>query len=281
MRWWQRLAARLPLPLLHTSGAVCGRIICALSPRFRAYLRRNLLQAGYADAALRRAAAAETGKTLFELPAIWFRPQADCAALVAEVHGWQWVEQGRRAGKGLIFLTPHLGCWEVTAQYLARHFPITVLYRAPKMRWLAPMMRAGRTREQMASVPADMSGVRALYRALKRGEAIGMLPDQVPGVGEGEWVPFFGRAAYTMTLPMRMAQSTGAPVLMLYAERLPRGRGFRLQIEPLPGAQANETPARCLNRALESLIRRCPRQYLWAYNRFKVPAGIEPPVESR
>lgn len=276
-----RLAARMPLPLAHFAGAIAGWLVYALSPRFRRYLKRNMAQAGYADRALRRAAIIETGKTLLELPAIWLRPHADTAALVRDVTGWPWIEQAMRAGKGLILLTPHMGCWEIAAQYFSRHYRLTVLYRPPKVRWLQPLMQAGRTREMLTSVPADVSGVRALYRALRRGDAIGMLPDQVPGVGEGEWAPFFDRSAYTMTLAMRMAQSTGAPVLIAYAERLPRGRGFHIHVEPLPQALEGETPAAHMNRALQALIRRCPQQYLWAYNRYKTPAGIQPPQEGQ
>jgi KDO2-lipid IV(A) lauroyltransferase len=272
-----RLAARLPLALIHALGACVGVLVYWLSPRFRTHTRSNLEQAGYRDGALVRETSAEAGKAALELPAIWLRPHEKTAALVTEVSGWDGVEQAMRAGRGLILLTPHMGCWEVAAQYFSRHYPLTVLYRPPKVQWLGAVMTAGRTRERMRSVPADVSGVRALYRALKRGEAIAMLPDQVPGTGEGEWTEFFGRPAYTMTLAMRIAESTGAPVIIAYAERLPHGRGYRIYGEPMPPALPGETPARRVNRALEMLIRRRPGQYVWAYNRYKVPAGVQPP----
>jgi KDO2-lipid IV(A) lauroyltransferase len=141
-------------------------------------------------------------------------------------------------------------------------------------------MQAGRNRgEAMKSVPADMRGVRAMLKALKRGEAIGILPDQVPGVGEGEWVEFFGKPAYTMTLVGRLAEQTRAPVLLCYSERLPRGRGYRFSVEPTLPPRPPESPVRALNRSLEQLIRHCPEQYLWSYNRYKVPAGVRPPGE--
>jgi len=140
------------------------------------------------------------------------------------------------------------------------------------------VMRAGRTRSgAMKSVPADLRGVRAMMKALKRGEAIGMLPDQVPGVGEGEWVEFFGKPAYTMTLVGRLSGQTGAPVLLCRAERLPRGRGYRFIAEPLLAPRPPESPVRALNRSLEQMIRRRPEQYMWGYNRYKVPAGAQPP----
>jgi KDO2-lipid IV(A) lauroyltransferase len=152
------------------------------------------------------------------------------------------------------------------------------MYSPPNLRSLEPLMQAGRNRgETMKSVPADMRGVRAMLKALRRGEAIGILPDQVPGVGEGEWAEFFGRPAYTMTLVARLAEQTGAPVLMCCSRRHERGRGYRFEIELLLPPLPSESPVRTLNRSLESLIRRCPEQYLWSYNRYRVPAGVRPP----
>ena len=273
-----RVLAAFPLPFLHAVGTVAGWLVYLGSGRFRKYLRENLKAAGYNDPAIRRSAVAEAGKGAMELPAIWMRSQQEAANLVVEVRGWELIESALAAGKGAILLTPHLGCWEITAQYASRRHPITVLYSPPKMRAVEPLMQHGRTREGMKSVPPDLSGLRAMLRALHRGEAIGILPDQVPGIGEGEWTDFFGRPAYTMTLVTRLAEKTGAPVLLGYAERLARGRGYRLHVVPMPDPQPGETPQRLLNRAIEELVRRCPAQYLWAYNRYKVPAGVEPPA---
>jgi KDO2-lipid IV(A) lauroyltransferase len=272
-----RVLAVFPLPVLHAIGTVVGWLVYLGSRRFRKYLRENLAAAGYADPAIKRAAIAEAGKGAMELPAIWIRSQERAARLVVDVRGWELIEGALAAGKGAILLTPHLGCWEITAQYASRRHPITVLYSPPKMQAVEPLMQRGRTREGMRSVPPDLSGLRAMLRALHRGEAIGILPDQVPGIGEGEWTEFFGRPAYTMTLVTRLAQKTGAPILLGYAERLPRGSGYRLHVVPMPGPLPDESSQRRLNRAIEELVRRCPAQYLWAYNRYKVPAGVAPP----
>jgi len=273
-----RLVARLPLPLLHRIGALLGWVVYLLSPRYRRMIAHNLDIAGLDSARMRSAVVSETGKAALETPAIWLRPHDEAAALVVEAVGWEHVENAARARKGIILLTPHLGCWEVSGQYIASRTPITVMYSPPNVESLEPLMRAGRNRgDAMKSVPADMRGVRAMLKALKRGEAIGILPDQVPGVGEGEWVEFFGRPAYTMTLVGRLAEQTGAPVLMCYSRRLAGGRGYRFEIEPLLASRPPESPVRTLNRSLEELIRRCPEQYLWSYNRYKVPAGVRPP----
>ena len=272
-----RVLAALPLPLLHAIGVMVGWVVYLGSSRYRRYLRENLARAGYLDAASVRTAIAEAGKGVMELPAIWLRDRPPVVSGIEQTDSWDIVETERARGTGLIMLTPHLGCWEVSAQYFSLRYPITVLYSPPKVDWLEPLMRAGRDRGAMKSVPADLNGVRSLLRTLRSGGTIGILPDQVPGEGEGAWVDFFGRPAYTMTLVARLAEKTGAPVLLGFAERLARGRGYRIHVERLPEALAGESGVRRMNRGIEALIRRCPAQYLWAYNRYKVPAGVEAP----
>jgi KDO2-lipid IV(A) lauroyltransferase len=272
-----RLFAHIPLPVLHALGIAMGWILYLLSPRFRRYHLGNIARANFGDAGLRRKAVGETGKAAMELPAIWLLPQAKAAALVRDIVGWDLIESAMAGKRGLILLTPHLGCWEVSAQYFSLRYPLTVLYSPPKVVSLDALMREGRDRPNLKSVPTDVAGVRALYRALQRGEAIGILPDQVPGGGEGEWVEFFGHEAYTMTLAMRMARARHAPVLVAFAERLPYGRGYRIHVEAMPPLLPGEAPERCMNRAIEKMIRECPEQYLWAYNRYKTPAGVAAP----
>jgi KDO2-lipid IV(A) lauroyltransferase len=270
------LFARLPLFLLHRLGTILGWGIYGISPTYRRHLRENLERAGYRDARTRRAAIAHAGQMLTETPAIWLRPQERVTALVAKVEGMDEAFKARARGKALLFLTPHMGCFEVAAHYAAQHVPITVLYRAPKIGWLEPLMREGRGRGNVRLVPADFQGVRELFAALKRREAAGFLPDQVPGAGEGEWAEFFGKLAYTATLAPKLAQRDDVACFLAYAERLPRGEGYRIVLRPLPPAGPKESPVRRLNRALEELVRECPGQYLWGYNRYKTPRGAKP-----
>ena len=269
-----RLLSRLPLHVLHNLGALLGRLAYLLSPTYRRHLRENIAQAGLADAGgLRGQAIAAAGQTLLELPKIWLRPQEEVVGRVVRVTGWELVEQAWRAGRGILFLTPHLGCFEITAQYYASFRPITVLYRRPKQGWLAPLIEGGRG-ANLRLAPADLAGVRRLMKALKSGEAAGMLPDQAPGAGEGEWAPFFGRPAYTMTLAARLAQ-TGAATILAYAERLEYGAGYHLR---LFAPQEDVTTPAGINREIERLVMMCPGQYLWGYNRYKKPAGAPPPT---
>lgn len=276
-----RALAHLPLSVLHRLGALAGGLVYLVSPRYRHYLSTNLRAAGYVQPALLRQAVAEAGKSLLELPAVWLRPHATVAGWVTQVSGWDLVEAAQARRRGIIFLTPHLGCFEITAQYYAFRAPegaaLTVLYRPPKKKALEPLLQAGRTRRNLRAASADVRGVRMLLRALRSGEAVGILPDQAPGEGEGEWDEFFGRPAYTMTLVGRLAAVSGAPVVLAFGERLPKGRGYHLQFSAMPPALAGESPARTLNRALEGLIRSCPAQYVWGYNRYKAPAGASAP----
>jgi KDO2-lipid IV(A) lauroyltransferase len=264
------------LSVLHWLGAVLGWAMYGISPTYRRHLKQNLERAGYRDTSIRRAAIAHAGRMLAETPAMWLRPQKDVAGLVIAVQGLELVEAARARGKALLFLTPHMGSFEIAAQYAAQLFPMTVLYRAPKMGWLEPLMRAGRGRGGVRLVPADLGGVREVFAALKRREAVGFLPDQVPGEGEGEWAEFFGQLAYTATLAPKLARRADVACLLAYAKRLPRGAGYGIFLRALPPAVPAETPVRRLNRALEDLVRECPEQYLWGYNRYKTPGGAKP-----
>ena len=272
-----RLLAALPLPLLHAAGALLGWAVYALSPTYRRQLRQNLGRAGYRDAATRRAAIASAGKGLLELPAIWLRPRAEVLRWVRRIDGEALIEAARAQGLGIVFLTPHQGCFEITAKVAAERFPITALYRPPKQRFMQALIEAGRAGPNLRLATPDYAGVRELLGALKRKEAVGVLPDQVPSEGEGEWVEFFGRPAYTMTLAGRLAHRPGSVTLLAFGERLPRGRGYVVHLRPLPAALAGESDARRVNRALEELVRECPQQYLWGYNRYKRPRGAAPP----
>jgi Kdo2-lipid IVA lauroyltransferase/acyltransferase len=283
LRFFLVSCARLPLAALHCVGSVLGWAIYGISPNYRRQLLANLAQAGYRDAGTRREAIAAAGKMLAEVPALWFRPQEEVARLVREVSGVDAAYAARSRGEALLFLTPHTGCFEIAAQYLshkamAEQVAVTVLYRESKLAWLEPLMREGRSRANVRLVPADVSGVRQIFGALRRAEPVGLLPDQVPSQGEGEWAEFFGRPAYTMTLAAKLAERKGVACFLAYAKRLPRGQGYDIVLRRLPEAMPGEKATRRLNRALEALVRECPGQYLWSYNRYKVPKGVSPPA---
>ena len=275
-----RIAARAPLWMLHAVGVVLGWVAYC-SPAYRRDLRRNLALAGYeGDSRVRRAAIGEAGKMVAESLKILLAPRAEMLALVREFDGREHIDRARAAGKGIVYLTAHFGCFEIAGQALHELGPLTALYRPPKIAWVGRLLEHRRGKSNGDLAPANLRGVRILIGALKRGEAIIMLPDQVPGRGEGTWTEFFGKPAYTMTLAARLAERKDSVCLIVTGERLPRAAGFVVRVRPLPAGLAGESTERRINRALEEAIRTHPEQYLWGYNRYKRPAGAEPPDAS-
>lgn len=273
MKTFFRALALLPLPFLHALGAAVGWLSFLASPTYRRRFLENAAQAGYGLAEV-SAAVGETGKLLAELPRLWFgRP------VRLEWEGASLITAARAQGRGIVFLTPHLGCFEATAQaYAARFGRITVLYRPARKRWLRDLVDTSRDRSNLATAPTTLGGVKQMLKALKAGEAVGLLPDQVPPQDMGVWAPFFGRPAYTMTLSARLARQTGATVLLAWGERLPWGHGYRVRLRAWPNGMAAQEDAAAaeVNAQMEALIRECPQQYLWGYARYKTPAEGRP-----
>jgi KDO2-lipid IV(A) lauroyltransferase len=277
-----RLLARLPLSWLHAAGSALGWIVYLASPTYAARLRDNLLRSRLwhdeveFNRFLKRNIT-ESGKGAVELVPVWFLPRPRAAALIVSDTSSRLIEEAAARGRGIIYLTPHLGCPDMAAICVSKHRPLTVLYRPPKMKMLQPLIEAGRRSDRVSLAPTSIQGVRLLLKALKRGDSIGILPDQAPSMGEGAWTDFFGRPAYTMTLVGRLVESTGATVIMTFARRLPGGKGYAFEAEEVRGSLTGPEGVRALNAAVETMVARCPEQYLWAYNRYKVPAGAPPP----
>jgi len=211
---------------------------------------------------------------------IWQHPTE--ALKKTELIHWDVVENAMAEGKGLLMLTPHLGAFEMIPRVLAEHFPATIIYKPAKQTWLNDLIEEGRAHPRMNFVPANMQGVRQIARALVRGEAVGILPDQVPGNGEGVWAPFFGKPAYTAVLPAKIALKNNIPTIVFSAIRKPYGDGWSMVAERLtePFDSDPVTAATQLNHFLEQVIIKNPEQYLWMYKRYKHPAGAPlPPSE--
>ncbi|MBF22457.1 lysophospholipid acyltransferase family protein [Neopusillimonas maritima] len=271
-----RLLSFLPLSVLHALGRVGGRMVYRFPDKYRERLQDNARQAGYTNPAFALESAAQAGAMIMELPKVWLKNEESLAMVVSDDN--HVVEAALAEGRGVLYLTPHLGCFEITARYLTRHGPITVMFRPPRKPILAPIMESARNAPGLRAVPANRQGVKEFVKALRKGEAVGMLPDQAPGEGEGVWAPFFGRHAYTMTLAGKLAAQTGVAVIMTAGERLPQGKGWRIHYVRLPDPFPTDALAQAtlINQAMETLIRRFPEQYLWSYNRYKTPAGAPP-----
>lgn len=273
--------ARWPLWLLHALGALLGWLTYAASPSYRKRVVANAVLAGVVPAA-RRASVAQAGRMVAELPWLWLAPPDRRIEQWVEWTGAQALDQALDEGRGLIVLTPHLGSFEVCAQAYAQRLgqraPMTALYRPARQAWLREVEESSRQRPGLLTAPATLAGVRQMLRALRRGETVGLLPDQVPPDGLGVWAPFFGQAAYTMTLASRLQEQTGAPIRLMWAQRRPGARGWVVHVLKPQDLMADEgdcSPA-VINGYMEALIRRAPEQYLWGYHRYKQPRALTP-----
>ena len=283
MRWLFRFFSLWPLAALHALGGLLGWLVWALSPRYRAQFRAHVAQAGL-PFEVARPAIAEAGRFVAELPKLWLRPPGESCLGNVRVEGQSHATEGFARGKGVIFFGPHCGSFELGPQALAELYgPITAIYRPARKPWLARLERLARDRPNLTVMPASLSGIRQMHRTLKSNHAVALLTDQVPPEGLGVWAPFFGRPAYTMTLAARLALQSGAALLPVSCERLPRGRGYWLKIwPPVAGLDTRGTTdvsreadmlraVTLINQAIEAIVLSQPGQYLWGYARYKTP----------
>jgi len=266
------LVSLIPLFFIQLIGVLIGHLFNFLNLRSRDILVDNLTKSNiYSNKSdLKRAIntnIGETGKTILEAFAIWTSKEKRILGWIKEVKGLDAIEKAQKNKKGIIFLTPHLGCYEITSIYYGSKFPLSVLYRPPRQKWLINLIKKGRQKGFQTLAPTDKSGVKKILNALKKNEAIGILPDQAANKGEGEWVDFFGRPAYTMVLVSKLVKKTGANVIMTFGERLGNGKGFKVHFETID-PDAVSTPSK-LNKLLEREIRKAPTQYLWNYDKHK------------
>ena len=272
-----RLLAFMPLLPLHALGWGLGWLSFLLSGRYRRRLLAHARQAGMSRR-MALASVGEAGKLVAELPRLWLgRP------VYTDWDGAACIDAAQAQGRGILFLTPHLGCFEITAQAYAQRFgqrqPITVLFRPARQPWLRDLVTHARQRPGLNTAPTTLAGVKQLIKALKGGQVVGLLPDQVPPAGQGVWASFFGRDAYTMTLSARLAHAADAQVLLAWGERLSWGRGYRVHVRAFDAATWGplstnaQQAALQINQAMESLVRECPAQYLWSYDRYKSPVS--------
>ena len=283
-----RCLALMPLKWLQCSAAGWGRLAFYLRPGDRDHIRTNLAIAGLSnDDGMVRRVLQETAKGGFELPIAFFRRPDEIEKLFTSVDGWEYIQAALDNGEGLLLITPHLGSYDLAGRYISQKlpFPLTAMYKPPKIKAFDAVMQAGRVRGKGKTAPTSIQGVKQIMKALRAGEATIVLPDHVPSPeegGDGVWVNFFGRPAYTMTLAAKLAQVKGVRALFFCGERLPDGQGFALHIEPLHGELNGDKAhdARVVNENVETWVRRFPEQYLFAYNRYKHPAGAPPAPET-
>ena len=271
-----RLFGLLPLRTLHAIGGWIGRVSMWRQARMVRHTATNLRivrpeLGAEAQAALLREVMIESGKSVTEIAKIWGSDAMRALALVRDVRGEDVFDAALASGKGVIIAAPHLGCWELLNYWLCRKTPMAILYRPPRIEAVEGLLRKARGALAPEQVRAEGAGVRTLYKRLAAGGTVGILPDQKPREGEGQLAPFFGRDAETMVLLPRLAARTGATVLFAFAERLPRGEGFRIHLLPAPEGLADADMAvacAALNRGVEQCVELAFTQYQWHYKRY-------------
>lgn len=270
---------KLPWPWLRALGDAIGWVSLRTDAREAAVARRNV-ELAYPELlpsqrdGVHRAIMRTTGRQALETLRLWTRPHADNLRLIREIHGGELFDAAIASGAGVIVAAPHYGNWELLNQWLASRTPLAILYRPPESRVGEAFLRRVRAdvADRVTQVRAEGPGIRQLFKVLKAGGVVGILPDQQPRAGDGGFAPFFGVQALTMTLVGRLAARSGARVLFAYCERIDQDLGFALRIEAAPDGIASSDEATALgalNAAVERIARRDPAQYQWTYKRFK------------
>ncbi len=276
------LFCRLPWPWLQRLADALAWLWLRINARESRVARRNL-ELAYPDLLpgqreeWRRAILRTTARQALETLRFWTRPHAENLACLHGEHGAALYDAARRAGRGVIVIAPHFGNWELLNQWLASRGPFAFVYAPPESAVGNAFLLRARGGAEVTQVRAEGPAVRQLWKRLKEGGAIAILPDQQPKQGDGEFAPFFGIPALTMTLVSRLAERTGAPVLCAWCERSGPGLEFVLHVEPVPTQIADPDLAvatAALNAAVERVARRDPAQYQWTYKRYTLrPPG--------
>ncbi len=266
--------AWLPLSALQRIGRFCGWITWVVPGSYKRRAAENLKQA-FPDVTeeMQRRAILNVGTLFLEMPFWWVRRNDEELNKLLECDNWAQFDRALSKGKGVILLSPHAGCFELLGPVYGSRYQSTVLFRPPRMEWLQDWIVKMRSRKLLAMAPANQSGVRSLVKTLKRGNTVGILPDQVPVDGEGVWAPFFGKPAYTLSIVQRLQSLTGATIFILAAERKALGKGYKLHYKELLSPLSDDPVAAAteINQEMENMIRLMPDQYLWGYNRYRQP----------
>jgi len=272
-----RLLALLPLSWLQALGAGLGQLLWWSGTEGRRVTEINLKicfpeLSDEQRSLLARRSVIESAKTLLEVVAIWLSPLKKNKTWIKKITGMPYLDAALQKKQGVIILAPHLGNWELVGMFCALQTPFTAMYAPAKIYTMRKIMFAGRKQYGCQLAPTNTHGVRMLLKALKKGEGVGILPDQVPEPESGLFAPFFGEPAFSMTLIATLAARTNAAVICSYAKRLPGETGFEICLRPAREGIASENVQEAviaLNQSVEDCVRACPEQYQWEYKRFK------------
>ena len=267
--------SRLSLCTAHRLGRLIGSLAFYLPTRARKISLTNIaiyagIYSGVNQKRLAKQSLQHTACAFTELGALWLWPEQAIYSMIKSVEGEQHVKAALENAKGVIFITPHIGSWEMIGLYVARNFNLTTMYKPHRIAAVSDVMKHGRERFGGTYVPANSQGLAQLLKALRAGNSIGLLPDQDPGYESGVFAPLLGIETNTVTLIAKLAAKSGAPLLACYSERMLNGEGYKVIFRPAITLPNDIHAATCeMNKEDEQVIHACPQQYLWSYPRFK------------
>jgi KDO2-lipid IV(A) lauroyltransferase len=222
------------------------------------------------------------GRTAIETALLPARSREQVIGMFSRVEGWDIVERAMAQGKGILFVTGHLGNWELAGSFVAaRGVPLEAVARRMQNPLFDRYLTETRSRIGM-SVIHDADAVRRVPRAMREQHAVAFLVDQGAVGLASTWVPFFGRFAKTPRGPAVFALRLGAPVVFGAALRQPDGRymiGFEeVRTEPTGDREADvDRIVAAYTATLERWVRRAPGQYFWHHRRWKHQRPGTPP----
>ena len=280
-----RMIGLLPRRLLQVLGRLFGLWLFYGWSKSRRITEINLARCFPNNAAatndrLTRESLIATCQTALETPAVWCKDGKRLLTWIDNQFGKEYLETALANDKGVLLLVPHIGNWELyNALYSETVGQFTALFKPPKLQAMARIIERVRMRYGNQMVPTTPRGLARLFKTLKEGGTVVVLPDQVPQTGF--FVPFFDQPAFTDRLAHRLALKSGATPILVALTRNDRGR-FDVHYRPVPGlSQHDEVLALTgLNAAVEDLVRQYPTQYQWEYKRFKKqPNGLRNPYK--
>src|SRR5690242_13102513 len=222
------------------------------------------------------------GRTTIETAVLPAFSREQVIAMFSRVDGWDIVERAMGQGRGILFVTGHLGNWELAGSFMAaRGIPLEAVARRMQNPLFDRYLTETRRRIGM-SVIHDADAVRRVPRAMRENRAVAFLVDQGAVGLASTWVPFFRRLAKTPRGPAVFALRLGAPVVFGAALRQPDGRymiGFEeVRTEPTGDREADvDRIVAAYTATLERWVRRAPGQYFWHHRRWKHQRPGTPP----
>lgn len=221
-----------------------------------------------------------TAKTAFEFTKTWGMPTDYSVSKIRQVHGVEIFNTALAEGKGVIAIVPHWGTWEFMNAWINTFTSPIIMYKPGKQPGVDLFVAEARGRLNATVVPTDDSGVRSLFKGLRKGAFTAILPDHIPNEQGGIFAPFFGINTWTGVMVPKLAHRTGCRVIVMGCLRREDGEGFDIYFLPADPDISNEdllTATTAMNRSMEMLIRMAPEHYQWNYKRFKKNEGLKNP----